>query len=101
MKIGYFLSSEEYDPRELVDQARRAAQAGFHALWISDHYHPWNDQQGHNQLSAPVGPDLEQHVAPLQAYADAGVDERFVQQIGPEQELFFREWAPAVLPRFS
>jgi G6PDH family F420-dependent oxidoreductase len=313
MKIGYFLSSEEYDPRELVDQARRAEQAGFHALWISDHYHPWNDEQGHSgfvwsvigalaeaanlpvttgvtcptvrihpaiiaqaaatsgvlhqgrfnlgvgsgealnehilgdrwpeadvrlemleeavevirllwkggqqshhgrhytvenarvydladqrppilvsgfgpkaiklaarigdgfcttspdkdaiglyrseggkgpvhagtkvcfghdeeearktahrlwpnealpgelaqvlptpshfeqacelvtpdQLVTPVGPDLDQHIASLQAYADAGVDELFVQQIGPEQELFFREWAPEVLSKFS
>jgi G6PDH family F420-dependent oxidoreductase len=48
MQIGCFLSSEEFGPRELVDQARRAEQAGFHALWISDHYHPWNDQQGHS-----------------------------------------------------
>jgi G6PDH family F420-dependent oxidoreductase len=313
MKIGYFLASEEYDPRELVDQARRAEQAGFHALWISDHYHPWNDEQGHSsfvwsvigalaeatslpvttgvtcptvrthpaviaqaaatsgvlhqgrfnlgvgsgealnehilgdrwpeadvrlemleeavevirllwqggqqshhgrhytvenarvydlpeqrppilvsgfgpkaielaarigdgfcttspdkdaiglyrsegargpvhagtkvcfghdaeqarktayrlwpnealpgelaqvlptpshfeqacelvtpdQLSAPVGPDLDQHIAALQAYADAGVDELFVQQIGPEQELFFSEWAPEVLSNFG
>jgi G6PDH family F420-dependent oxidoreductase len=313
MKIGYFLSSEEYDPRELVDQARRAEQAGFHALWISDHYHPWNDEQGHSgfvwsvigalaeatslpvttgvtcptvrihpaiiaqaaatsgvlhegrfnlgvgsgealnehilgdrwpeaevrlelleeavevirllwqggqrshhgrhytvenarvydlpderppilvsgfgpkaiklaarigdgfcttspdrdaiglyrseggkgpvhagtkvcfgrdeeearrtahrlwpnealpgelaqvlptpahfeqacelvtpdKLVTPVGPDLDRHIASLQAYADAGVDELFVQQIGPEQELFFREWAPEVLSRFS
>lgn len=46
MKIGYFLASEEYDPRELVEQARMAEAAGFHALWISDHYHPWNDEQG-------------------------------------------------------
>jgi len=29
-----------------MDQARRAADAGFGALWISDHYHPWNDAQG-------------------------------------------------------
>jgi G6PDH family F420-dependent oxidoreductase len=54
-----------------------------------------------DQLSAPVGPDLDQHIASLQAYADAGVDELFVQQIGPEQELFFAEWAPAVLERFG
>ena len=46
MRIGYFLSSEEYTPRELVDQARLAEQAGFEALWISDHFHPWNDEQG-------------------------------------------------------
>jgi G6PDH family F420-dependent oxidoreductase len=48
MRIGYFLSSEEFSPRELLEQARRAEQAGFHALWISDHYHPWNDEQGHS-----------------------------------------------------
>src|SRR5258707_2695 len=48
MDIGCFLSSEEVGPRELVEQARRAEQAGFHSLWISDHYHPWNDEQGHS-----------------------------------------------------
>ena len=31
----------------------------------------------------------------------AGVEELFVQQIGPEQEKFFSEWAPAVLPQFE
>jgi G6PDH family F420-dependent oxidoreductase len=46
MRIGYFLSSEEHGPRELVEEARRAEQAGFRGLWISDHYHPWNDAQG-------------------------------------------------------
>src|SRR3954471_1524190 len=48
MKIGYFLSCEENDPRALLDQARQAERAGFHALWISDHYHPWTDEQGHS-----------------------------------------------------
>ena len=48
MRIGCFLACEEFGPRELVDQARRAEEAGFHALWISDHYHPWNDEQGHS-----------------------------------------------------
>jgi G6PDH family F420-dependent oxidoreductase len=45
-RFGYFLSSEEYTPRELEEQARMAEDAGFDALWISDHYHPWNDEQG-------------------------------------------------------
>ena len=48
MRIGCFLSSEEHTPRDLVALARRAEEAGFHALWISDHYHPWNDEQGHS-----------------------------------------------------
>jgi G6PDH family F420-dependent oxidoreductase len=46
MKIGYFLASEEYGPAELLAQARAAEEAGFHGLWISDHFHPWNDEQG-------------------------------------------------------
>src|SRR3954452_13341645 len=46
MRIGYFLSSEEYGPAELLAQARGAEQAGFQSLWISDHYHPWIDAQG-------------------------------------------------------
>ncbi|MFD0318287.1 LLM class F420-dependent oxidoreductase [Streptomyces flavalbus] len=45
-EYGYFLSCEEHGPAELVEQARMAEQAGFQALWISDHYHPWNDAQG-------------------------------------------------------
>jgi G6PDH family F420-dependent oxidoreductase len=48
MRIGYFLSCEEFGPAELLDQAVRAERAGFHGLWISDHYHPWNDEQGHS-----------------------------------------------------
>jgi G6PDH family F420-dependent oxidoreductase len=48
MKIGYFLSSEEWGPRDLVAQAVKAQAAGFDRLWISDHYHPWNDEQGHS-----------------------------------------------------
>jgi G6PDH family F420-dependent oxidoreductase len=46
MRFGYFLSCEEYGPDELVTQARAAEEAGFDALWISDHFHPWNDEQG-------------------------------------------------------
>ena len=45
-EYGYFLSCEQYGPAELIEQARMAEQAGFEALWISDHYHPWNDEQG-------------------------------------------------------
>jgi G6PDH family F420-dependent oxidoreductase len=43
---GYFLASEEHDPREIVRQARLAEEAGFGSLWISDHFHPWLDEQG-------------------------------------------------------
>jgi G6PDH family F420-dependent oxidoreductase len=48
MKIGYTLSSEEWGPRELVRHAQRAEECGFHAVWISDHFHPWTHEQGHS-----------------------------------------------------
>jgi G6PDH family F420-dependent oxidoreductase len=50
MRYGYFLSSEEYSPAELIRQAEMAEQAGFDALWISDHYHPWLDEQGESSF---------------------------------------------------
>jgi G6PDH family F420-dependent oxidoreductase len=46
MRLGYFLSCEEHPAVELVRQARLAEDHGFESLWISDHFHPWNDEQG-------------------------------------------------------
>ncbi|WP_394813679.1 TIGR03557 family F420-dependent LLM class oxidoreductase [Streptomyces hazeniae] len=48
MTYGYFLACEDHGPRELLEQARMAEQAGFTSLWISDHFHPWTDVQGHS-----------------------------------------------------
>ena len=45
-KLGYFLSSEELSPTELVESAQLAEQAGFERIWVSDHYHPWTQSQG-------------------------------------------------------
>ena len=49
-RFGYFLSCEEYAPAELLEQAIAAEKAGFEALWISDHLHPWNDEQGQSAM---------------------------------------------------
>ncbi len=46
--FGYFLAAEDHGPQALVEQARQAERAGFSGLWISDHYHPWIDAQGHS-----------------------------------------------------
>ena len=48
VQIGYTLSSEEHAPNDLVKQAKRAEEVGFPFAMISDHYHPWIDNQGHS-----------------------------------------------------
>ena len=44
--FGYFLSSEEHGPKALVQQAQLAEASGFSSVFISDHFHPWLDEQG-------------------------------------------------------
>ncbi|HEX3527945.1 MAG TPA: TIGR03557 family F420-dependent LLM class oxidoreductase, partial [Thermoanaerobaculia bacterium] len=108
MKIGYFLSCEEWGPHDLVDQAIKAEAAGFEGLWISDHYHPWNDEQGHSPFvwsvigaiaqatesmtvtTAVTCPTIRIHPAILaQAAATAAVmlDGRFIFGVGSGEAL--------------
>jgi G6PDH family F420-dependent oxidoreductase len=44
--FGYWLSSEEQRPLDLVRNARRAEELGFSFAMISDHFHPWTGAQG-------------------------------------------------------
>jgi len=46
--IGFVLSSEQFRVDELVEFAPAAEQAGFDAIWTSDHFQPWQDNQGHS-----------------------------------------------------
>jgi G6PDH family F420-dependent oxidoreductase len=106
-KIGYFLSCEQFGPKELVDQAKRAEAAGFESLWISDHFHPWHDEQGQSPFvwgvigalseatslsvsTAVTCPTVRIHPAIIaQAAATAGVqlDGRFVLGVGSGEAL--------------
>ena len=107
MRIGYFLSSEEYDPHQLVEQALLAEQAGFEALWISDHFHPWNDNQGQSPFvwgiigaisqvcrlpvtTAVTAPTVRIHpaiIAQAAATASVQLDGRFVLGVGTGEAL--------------
>ena len=46
LRLGWWLSSEEHDPRELVRQAQVAEDVGFTTAMISDHLQPWTRKQG-------------------------------------------------------
>src|SRR3954468_25066725 len=48
IQYGLTLSSEEHAPRRLLEIAVLAEQQGFDFVSISDHYHPWVDEQGHS-----------------------------------------------------
>ena len=48
VNLGFTLSGEEFGPRDLVRFAARAEEAGFGYALISDHFHPWLDEQGHS-----------------------------------------------------
>ena len=56
MQIGYKLTSEAFGPQELVRQAVLAEQSGFDFVEMSDHYHPWLEEQGHSSFTWSVLP---------------------------------------------
>lgn len=119
MRVGYFLSSEEFTPRQLLEQAAMAEEAGFASLWISDHYHPWNDAQGESPFvwsmigavaqvcrlpvtTAVTCPTVRIHPAVIaQAAATSAVllDGRFVLGVGSgealNEHILGDAWPPA------
>lgn len=45
-EIGFVLS-EQFPANQAIENAVAAEQAGFDRLWHADHFHPWQDNQGH------------------------------------------------------
>ncbi|MCW2542434.1 MAG: class F420-dependent oxidoreductase [Frankiales bacterium] len=54
MQIGYKLFLEGFGPKDLIEQAILAEDAGFDFIEISDHFHPWLDNQGHSSFAWTV-----------------------------------------------
>ena len=124
MRLGYHLSAEELDPRAMVRWARRAEEAGFDFVTVSDHFHPWTRAQGQSPFvwgaigaiaavtervevaTCVTCPTVRIHPAIMaQAAATAAVqlDGRFVFGIGTGERLnetiFGDPWPPAVVRR--
>lgn len=121
--LGYALSCEEFSPKELVRQAVRAQQAGFQALWISDHFHPWTDRQGNSPFvwsvigalsqacalpitTAVTCPIVRTHpavVAQAAATSAAQLDGRFTLGVGTgealNEHITGRRWPTAAIRR--
>jgi len=45
--IYYVLAHEQFSPPELVEQGVAAERAGFRGVWASDHFQPWQPNEGH------------------------------------------------------
>jgi G6PDH family F420-dependent oxidoreductase len=46
VQVGFWISSEEHGPKEMIRAAQRAEAVGFPYVQVSDHFHPWTDRQG-------------------------------------------------------
>jgi len=46
------------------------------------------------------GPDLKSHIDRLQKHLDAGIDDVYIHQVGPDQEGFSRFYQQHILPHF-
>ncbi|MGI8332571.1 LLM class F420-dependent oxidoreductase [Actinomadura scrupuli] len=91
------------------DDARKTA----HRLWPTEsipgesaqllplprHFGQLADLVTPDMMTTPCGPDPARHVEAVRAFVDAGFDEVYISQIGPEQEGFFQFYADQVLPR--
>lgn len=47
VRIGYCASHEQWPAPRLLEFAIAAERSGFDAVWVSDHFHPWQDNEGH------------------------------------------------------
>ena len=95
-------------PRDLVENAKRAEEAGFCHVLISDHIHPWVDAQGHSPFvwgvigaiaeaterirlgTAVTCPLIRMHpaiVAHAAATAQSLIDGRFFLGVGTGENL--------------
>ncbi len=49
----------------------------------------------------PLGPDPQKHIQGIQVFLDAGFDQVYIHQIGPDQEGFFKFYQKEVLPKYK
>jgi len=99
IRFGYTLSSEEHDPVTLVENARSAEQAGFEFIGISDHFHPWSEEQVSQSIICGANPDDYLHE--VSKYVSAGFENIYIHQVGPNQDGFMSFAENELLPELK
>ena len=51
--------------------------------------------------ATPVGPDLQRYVESVREFVEAGVENVYIHQVGPDQEGFFRFFREELLPELE
>jgi coenzyme F420-dependent glucose-6-phosphate dehydrogenase len=110
LTLGYKASAEQFGPRDLLAFAIHAERAGFDSVFVSDHFQPWRNTDGHapNALvwlgalamrtqkvtigTSVLTPSFRYHPAVVaQAFATlgelAGADRRIVLGLGTGESL--------------
>src|SRR4051812_6561835 len=49
--LSFMLAHEQFPVSELVQLGAQASRSGFHVLSLSDHFQPWQANQGHTALA--------------------------------------------------
>ncbi|HEY3778625.1 MAG TPA: TIGR03557 family F420-dependent LLM class oxidoreductase [Rhizomicrobium sp.] len=62
--IGYMLAHEQFTVPHLADLGRQAAEAGFGLIATSDHFQPWQANEGHSGLAWVTMGALGERVRP-------------------------------------
>jgi G6PDH family F420-dependent oxidoreductase len=99
------------------DQDEKRARKLAHALWPTECLSGQLSQElpmpAHFEAAADIvteemvgdtlacGPDPEKHVKAISAYLEAGFDQVYVNQIGPDQEGFFDFYVRELRPRLD
>jgi G6PDH family F420-dependent oxidoreductase len=99
------------------DEDEKAARARAHRLWPVEqlpgelaqvlptpaHFEQASELVSEEMVAEaiPCGADIDAHLKAIRAYADAGFDELYIQQVGGGHEAFFEVYSREILPRLQ
>lgn len=80
MRIGYFLSCDEYAPHQLLDEPVARESTAKSVL---------------------AGNDPQAHLAQISSYAEAGYDELYIDNMGPNYLQMIEFYGSEILPSLT
>src|SRR5881392_1308486 len=96
--FGIMSSSEEHGPRELVELAASAEEAGFQFASISDHFDPWMREQGHGPFVSRVPGAIASSTERLEVGIDVSHHGDIRRAARLRQEVRQRRLRPSLFP---